>query len=77
MTRALNARTFWLGVGPGNFAAPYLRYKLPEASEEILDPHNLFLEVWATGGFWALLALMAAVGVGTLEPAWPTVTRER
>ena len=64
VTRALNARTLWLGVGPGNFAAPYLRYKLPEASEEILDPHNLFLEVWATGGFWALLALVLALALG-------------
>ncbi len=44
---------FWSGVGPGNFRACYLRYKLPESSEEILDPHNLFLEVWATGGFGA------------------------
>jgi len=61
---ALNAPTFWLGVGPGNFAAPYLRYKLPEASEEILDPHNAFLEVWASGGFWAFLALAAALAWG-------------
>lgn len=61
---ALSAPTFWLGVGPGNFAAPYLRYKLPEASEEILDPHNAFLEVWSSGGFWAFLALAAALTCG-------------
>jgi O-Antigen ligase len=60
----LSSPTFWFGVGPGNFAAPYLLHKLPEASEEILDPHNLFLEVWATGGFWALLALVLALGWG-------------
>jgi O-antigen ligase len=64
MQGALSSPTFWLGVGPGNFAAPYLKYKLPEASEEILDPHNLFLEVWASGGFWALLALVAALAWG-------------
>ena len=39
-------------------------HKLPQSSEEILDPHNLFLEVWATGGSWALLALVAALASG-------------
>ena len=63
-----SAPTFWWGVGPGNFAGPYLRHKLPEASEEILDPHNLFLEVWATGGVWAFACLLAAPGMGVLEP---------
>jgi hypothetical protein len=62
--RALEAPTFWAGVGPGNFSVHYLRYKLPQSSEEIQDPHNLFLEVWATAGFWALLALLAALGLG-------------
>jgi O-antigen ligase len=62
--KALTARAFWAGVGPGNFGGPYLRYKLPYSSEEIVDPHNMFLEVWATAGFWALLALVAAIGCG-------------
>jgi len=57
----LSSPIFWSGVGPGNFGAFYLRHKLPQASEEILDPHNLFLEVWATAGFWAFLALLAAI----------------
>ncbi len=61
---ALRSSMFWTGVGPGNFRASYLRYKLPESSEEILDPHNLFLEVWATAGIPALLALLAALGLG-------------
>src|SRR5262249_19715776 len=56
LATALRSATLWRGVGPGNFRGPYLRYKLPESSEEILDPHNLFLEVWATGGIGALLA---------------------
>jgi O-Antigen ligase len=58
---ALGAPTFWAGVGPGNFGAQYLKYKLPESSEEILDPHNLFLDVWATAGVWAILAMLGAL----------------
>jgi hypothetical protein len=58
---------FWRGVGPGNFREAYLRYKLPQSSEEILDPHNLFLEVWATAGFWAFLALLLALVMGLRE----------
>lgn len=61
---ALHSNAFWRGVGPGNFGPRYLLYKLPEASEEIQDPHNMPLEVWATAGVWALLALVAAVGSG-------------
>ena len=72
----LNSSTFWWGLGPANFGASYLLHKLPQASEEIQDPHNLFLEVWTTAGFWALLSLMAAIGLGlrnlfssTIEPS--------
>ena len=43
-----------LGSGPGNFRQMYLQYKLPGSSEEILDPHNLVLELWASGGLLAL-----------------------
>src|SRR5207248_2034927 len=64
LSQALTAPTFWSGVGPGNFGVHYLRYKLPQSSEEIQDPHNLFLEVWATAGFWAVLALAAALAFG-------------
>ena len=53
-------RAFWLGRGPGNFGPAYLRHKLPEASEDIADPHNLVLDVWATAGARAALALLAA-----------------
>ena len=58
---AAGASAFWSGVGPGNFGSHYLLHKLPQSSEEIQDPHNLFLEVWAIAGFWALLALAAAL----------------
>jgi O-antigen ligase len=60
-SQVLRVPSFWSGVGPGNFGGHYLLYKLPEASEEIQDPHNLFLEVWATAGLWALLALVACL----------------
>lgn len=49
----------WFGCGPGNFGDQYTRYKLPEASEEIADPHNFLLEVWATAGTPAAAALVA------------------
>ena len=56
-------RAFWLGHGPGNFGGPYLRHKLPEASEDIIDPHNLILDVWASAGARAALALVAALAL--------------
>ncbi len=62
--KALRADTFWNGVGPGNFGHNYVRYKLPQASEEIQDPHNLLMEAWATAGFWAFLALATALAAG-------------
>jgi len=68
-------RAFWLGRGPGNFGGPYLRHKLPEASEDIIDPHNLILGVWATAGARAALALVAALALAfwnLLGPAAPT-----
>ena len=61
--QAAGASTFWSGVGPGNFGSHYLLHKLPQSSEEIQDPHDLFLEVWAIAGFWALLALVAALAL--------------
>lgn len=51
-----------LGCGPGNFQNRYTAFKLPDASEEIADPHNFFLEVWATAGTPAAIALMATIG---------------
>ncbi len=49
------------GCGPGNFQETYTRYMLPEASEEIADPHNFLMEVWATAGTPAALALLAVL----------------
>ncbi len=52
----------WVGCGPGNFQDVYTRYKLPEASEEIADPHNFLMEIWATAGTPAALAFLAVLG---------------
>ncbi len=60
-------RAFWRGLGPGNFAGPYLRHKLPQSSEEIADPHDLVLEVWAIAGLPAAVALVAALLWGLRE----------
>ncbi|QDT25987.1 O-antigen ligase family protein [Gimesia panareensis] len=51
------------GTGPGNFREHYLKYKLPGSSEEIADPHNLFLDVWANAGLIALLGLLLTLAL--------------
>lgn len=57
------------GVGPGNFRSYYLEYKLAESSEEIADPHNLFLDVWSGGGLIALAGLGLLI-TAALRPLW-------
>jgi O-Antigen ligase len=65
-TRQMIADHFLMGVGPGNFRQHYLRYKLPEASEEILDPHNLFFDAAANGGIVSLAGLLGFLGLVAL-----------
>ena len=55
------------GVGPGRFQAFFARYKLAEASETVSDPHNFLLEIWATSGTPALLALLALMAIFAFE----------
>ncbi len=50
------------GCGPGHFQHAYTVYKLPQASEEIADPHNFLFEVWATAGTPTFLALLGVLG---------------
>ncbi len=57
-------QAMWRGFGPGNFGAAYVKYKLPQASEEVADPHNMVLEVWSTAGLAAAAELLLAVGLG-------------
>src|SRR6185437_1294611 len=51
----------WLGVGPGNFGENYTRLMPESAEEKIKDPHNFALEIWATCGIFALLAMLVAL----------------
>lgn len=53
----------WFGVGPGNFRSHYLRHKLPDASEEIADPHQYLLDVFANSGILGLLAVLSLTGL--------------
>ena len=62
----------WPGCGPGNFQEVYTEYKLPKASEEIADPHNFLLEIWATAGTPAALAFLGVLGCF----AWSTLRGE-
>lgn len=52
------------GVGPGNFQSLYQRYREASATEQVAEPHNLFFETLAAGGFFAagLLGLLIAAG---------------
>ncbi len=57
-------RTDWLtGVGLENFGPRYVQFKLPQAPEEIADPHNFFLSAWSKLG---LLGLAAVVALGAV-----------
>lgn len=65
--RVLTDGNTWLtGLGPGNFRPEYRVHKLVEASEDIVDPHNLLLEVWTTAGLFALVFLV----LGLLLALW-------
>lgn len=55
--------SLWLGTGPGNFRQNYTAHKLAASSEEILDPHNLFLDAWCNGGVIALCGLLLLVTI--------------
>ena len=57
-----------VGCGPGNFQNVYTQYKLPEASEEVADPHNFLLEIWATAGTPAHAGLSGRVGMFCVRP---------
>ena len=74
-TSQLILKHIWLGVGPGNFRPNYLHYKLAGASEEILDPHNLLLDVWANAGVVAWAGLMALLIWG-VRTGWRAVMIE-
>ena len=47
-----------LGTGFSNFASAYLQHRLPEATEEIKDPHNVFIRFAVELGAVGLLLLV-------------------
>jgi tetratricopeptide (TPR) repeat protein len=61
-TAAMIADAPWFGCGPGQFQDIYTAFKLPEAVEEVQDPHNWLLEVWSTAGTPAAVALLIFLG---------------
>jgi hypothetical protein len=63
------------GTGPGNFRQHYLKHKVAESSEEIADPHNWLLDLWASGGMLAVAAFVACVGLA-LAPFWKRLTAD-
>jgi hypothetical protein len=66
---------FWLGVGPGNFGRVYPRYLSSAALAPLAEPPNFALEIWATCGPLALLALLFVIAV-FFRKAW-TVVRDQ
>lgn len=51
-------------AGPGNFQSMYARYREPSATEQIAEPHNLFFETLASGGFIGLGLLLLTIAAG-------------
>jgi O-antigen ligase len=68
------------GVGWGNFGLHYLAKRLPEAAEEIKDPHNFFVrfcvELGAVGGV-LLVAWMLGLWWTLTRPVMPTADEDR
>jgi len=52
------AESWFFGAGPGNFRQLYLRHKVVESSESILDPHNIVLDAWCFAGIIGLAGLL-------------------
>lgn len=48
-----------MGIGLGNFQANYSAYKLPQASEVIAEPHNVWVELATAGGIPAMILGLA------------------
>jgi O-antigen ligase len=50
-----------VGAGPGNFRQLYLTTREDESSEEIRDPHNVFLDAWSSAGLTGLAGMLLIV----------------
>ncbi len=53
-------------AGPGNFQSIYERYREASATEQIAEPHNLFVETLASGGFVGLGLLLVIMIAGLI-----------
>ncbi len=51
-----------LGVGPGEFSRAYPAFQPPGGGAVVADPHDVVLEIAATCGVAALLAVLTALG---------------
>jgi O-antigen ligase len=58
------------GVGPGNFARSYTRYKPPAALESVADPHNFPLSILTQYGPLGLVGFLLMICI----PLWRTIT---
>jgi O-antigen ligase len=59
---------FWTGIGLGNFKPVYLQYMLPQAHEQLVHAHNIFLVFGTEGGgltaiFFILFSLSAFISI--------------
>jgi hypothetical protein len=52
----------WLGVGAGNFGRLFPQYVTDNVTEDVAEPHNFALELWASYGVFALAAVLLALG---------------
>jgi len=65
------AQNQMLGVGPGNFAHAYTKYKPDAALESVADPHNLLLSLLAQYGPLGLIAFLAMLYVPLKQTIYP------
>lgn len=68
-----------LGVGWSNFGSFYTAHRLPEAAEEVRDPHNFlvraFVELGLIGGV-LLIAWLARMGWELTRPVMPPLLKD-
>ena len=60
------------GVGGGNFADHYAKYKIAAAPETVKDPHNFLLSILTQYGPLGLIALLAAIAIPLYKTAFKT-----
>jgi tetratricopeptide (TPR) repeat protein len=74
--RALHHAHPFIGVGWANFGLYYLHYRLPQAAEEIQDPHNFLLRFLTELGMVGFALAVAWLGRLWWEICQPTMLAE-